>query len=62
MCFSTDHFWAETYISDDPAGSYTVIESHPGAVIIVLPWTNDILVAGEVVALVQNPPATFYFH
>jgi len=52
----------ETYIFDDSAGSDTVIEAHPEAVIIVLPWTDDILVACEFVPLVQNPPATFYFN
>lgn len=49
-----------TYIFDDPAGSDTVIEAHPATVVIVIPWTNDILVAHIVVTLVQNPPATFY--
>lgn len=49
-----------TYSFDDLAGSDTVIEAHPAAVIIVLPWTNDVLVARVVVTLVQNPPATFY--
>lgn len=49
-----------TYIFDDPAGSDTVIEAHPAAVVIVLPWSNDILVAHVVVTLVENPPATVY--
>ncbi len=51
-----------TYIFDDPAGSHTVIEAHPAAEVIVLPRTNDILVAHVVVTLVQNPPATFYLN
>lgn len=53
-------FCRVTYVFDDPAGSDTVIEAHPAAVVIVLAWTNDILVAHEVVTLVQNPPAAFY--
>lgn len=50
----------ETYIFDNPAGSDAVIEAHPTSIFIVLPWTDDVLVPGEVVPLIQNPPAAIY--
>lgn len=51
----------KTYVLDDPAGPDAVIEAHPAAVVVVLSWTDHILVAREVVALKQDPPAAFYF-
>lgn len=59
-CFLVFFWHFRTYVFDDPAGSDTVIEAHPAAVVVVLAWTDDILVAHVVVALIQNPPAALY--
>lgn len=57
-------FWCVlvTYISDDPAGSDTVIEAHPPLVVSVFSWADDVLVSHVVGTLVQDPPATLYPH
>lgn len=60
VCVLSFPFPLPTYVFDDPAGPDAVVEAHPVAVFIVLPGTDDILVACEVVALVQNPPAGLY--
>ena len=53
-------FLLVTYILDDPAGPEAVVEAHPATVLVVFPGADDILVACVVVALVQNPPASFH--
>lgn len=59
LCFHFAVRWV-TYTFDHSAGPDTVVKAHPAAVVVVVPWADDVLVAHEVVALIQAPPAAVH--